>query len=566
MLRLALAQLDVTVGALAENRERIARACTSAAAAGADLVLAPELAISGYPPEDLVFRAAFLARCREEVERLAATIDVPLIVGCPWLVADRVYNSALVLANGGIVARYDKRELPNYGVFDEERTFSPGRRNVAIESGGGLLAVTVCEDIWLPDGVVSEAVGAGAACLLNISASPYDLGKGLSREEMLRTRARDGMCTVAYCNLVGGQDELVFDGRSVVIGPDGDVLARGSAFAEDLVICDIDLQAAVRARLRDSRLRRGRRRHGKLHEIIELPLGADDRPRVAARIAPEPQGAEEDLRQALVLGLRDYTTKNGFTKVLIGLSGGIDSALVAALAVAALGPDRVECVSMPTRYNSAGTRDDARVVAESLGVGFRELAIEDLRLAFHAELADASGLAAENLQARIRGVILMTLSNQHGWLVLTTGNKSEVAVGYSTLYGDSCGGFAPIKDVPKLLVFALCRHLNAIAGRELIPLSIIERPPSAELRDDQRDDESLPPYEVLDPILDAYVEQDLSPGEIARLGIAPLELAERIARLVDRAEYKRRQSPPGIRVHGKAFGRDRRLPITNRAT
>ena len=566
MLRLALAQLDVTVGALAENRERIARACTSAAAAGADLVLAPELAISGYPPEDLVFRAAFLARCREEVERLAATIDVPLIVGCPWLVADRVYNSALVLANGGIVARYDKRELPNYGVFDEERTFSPGRRNVAIESGGGLLAVTVCEDIWLPDGVVSEAVGAGAACLLNISASPYDLGKGLSREEMLRTRARDGMCTVAYCNLVGGQDELVFDGRSVVIGPDGDVLARGSAFAEDLVICDIDLQAAVRARLRDSRLRRGRRRHGKLHEIIELPLGADDRPRVAARIAPEPQGAEEDLRQALVLGLRDYTTKNGFTKVLIGLSGGIDSALVAALAVAALGPDRVECVSMPTRYNSAGTRDDARVVAESLGVGFRELAIEDLRLAFHAELPDASGLAAENLQARIRGVILMTLSNQHGWLVLTTGNKSEVAVGYSTLYGDSCGGFAPIKDVPKLLVFALCRHLNAIAGRELIPLSIIERPPSAELRDDQRDDESLPPYEVLDPILDAYVEQDLSPGEIARLGIAPLELAERIARLVDRAEYKRRQSPPGIRVHGKAFGRDRRLPITNRAT
>ena len=566
MLRLALAQLDVTVGALAENRERIARACTSAAAAGADLVLAPELAISGYPPEDLVFRAAFLARCREEVERLAATIDVPLIVGCPWLVADRVYNSALVLANGGIVARYDKRELPNYGVFDEERTFSPGRRNVAIESGGGLLAVTVCEDIWLPDGVVSEAVGAGAACLLNISASPYDLGKGLSREEMLRTRARDGMCTVAYCNLVGGQDELVFDGRSVVIGPDGDVLARGSAFAEDLVICDIDLQAAVRARLRDSRLRRGRRRHGKLHEIIELPLGADDRPRVAPRIAPEPQGAEEDLRQALVLGLRDYTTKNGFTKVLIGLSGGIDSALVAALAVAALGPDRVECVSMPTRYNSAGTRDDARVVAESLGVGFRELAIEDLRLAFHAELPDASGLAAENLQARIRGVILMTLSNQHGWLVLTTGNKSEVAVGYSTLYGDSCGGFAPIKDVPKLLVFALCRHLNAIAGRELIPLSIIERPPSAELRDDQRDDESLPPYEVLDPILDAYVEQDLSPDEIARLGIAPLELAERIARLVDRAEYKRRQSPPGIRVHGKAFGRDRRLPITNRAT
>ncbi len=566
MLRLALAQLDVTVGALAENREQIAKACAAAAAQGADLVLAPELAISGYPPEDLVFRAAFLARCREQVELLAATIDLPLVVGCPWLVADRVYNSALVLANGGIVARYDKRELPNYGVFDEERTFSPGRRNVALDSGAGLIALTVCEDIWLPDGVVSEAVQAGAACVLNISASPYHLGKGLSREEMLRTRARDGMCTVAYCNLVGGQDELVFDGRSVVIGPDGSLLARGAAFSEDLVICDVDLQAPVRERLRDSRLRRGRRRHGKLHEIVALPLGSDDRPRIAARIAPEPAGQDEDLRQALVLGLRDYAAKNGFAKVLLGLSGGIDSALVAALAADALGPERVECVSMPTRYNSAGTRDDAREVAESLGVGFRELAIEDLRLAFHSELPESSGLSAENLQARIRGVILMTLSNQHGWRVLTTGNKSEVAVGYSTLYGDSCGGFAPIKDVPKLRVFALCRHLNAIAGCERIPVSIIDRPPSAELRDDQRDDQSLPPYEVLDPILDAYVEDDLSPAEIAALGIAPLKLAERIARLVDRAEYKRRQSPPGIRVHGKAFGRDRRLPITNRAT
>ena len=567
MLRLALAQLDVTVGALAENRERIAQACAAAVAEGADLVLAPELAISGYPPEDLVFRAAFLASCRDEVERLAAEIEVPLVVGCPWLVADRVYNSALVLAGGGIVARYDKRELPNYGVFDEERTFSPGRRNLALDSGGGLLAVTICEDIWLPDGVVSEAVGAGATGVLNISASPYHLGKGLSREEMLRTRARDGMCTVAYCNLVGGQDELVFDGRSVVIGPDGGLLARGAAFAEDLVICDVDLQAPVRERLRDSRLRRGRRRRGRLHEVVELPLEGDaGRSPVASRIAPDSQGPDEDLRRALVLGLRDYAAKNGFAKVLLGLSGGIDSALVAALAADALGPDRVECVSLPTRYNSAGTRDDAREVAESLGVGFRELAIEDLRLAFHAELPESSGLAAENLQARIRGVILMTLSNQHGWLVLTTGNKSEVAVGYSTLYGDSCGGFAPIKDVQKLAVFALCRHRNAIAGRERIPLSIIDRPPSAELRDDQRDDQSLPPYAVLDPILDAYVEDDLSPREIAALGIAPLELAERIARLVDRAEYKRRQSPPGIRVHGKAFGRDRRLPITNRAT
>ena len=566
MLRLALAQLDLTVGALSANREQIAQACAAAVREGADLVLAPELAISGYPPEDLVFRAAFLASCRDEVARLADEIEVPLIVGCPWLVADRVHNSALVLADGGIVARYDKRELPNYGVFDEERTFSPGRGNLGIQSEQGLLAVTICEDIWLADGVVAETVQAGAACLLNISASPYHIGKGLSREEMLRTRARDGMCIVAYCNLVGGQDELVFDGRSIVIGPDGAVLARGRAFGEDLVLCDVDLQAPVRERLRDSRLRRGRRRRGKLHEVCELPLSGSTRSLLPARVEPGPGEPMEDLREALVLGLRDYTEKNGFAKVLLGLSGGIDSALVAALAVDALGSERVECVSMPTRYNSEGTRDDAREVAESLGVGFRELAIEDLRLAFHADLPEASGLAAENLQARIRGVILMTLSNQHGWLVLTTGNKSEVAVGYSTLYGDSCGGFAPIKDVPKMAVFALCRHLNALAGRERIPASIIERPPSAELRDDQRDDQSLPPYATLDPILDAYVEDDLSPDEIAALGIAPLDLAQRIARLVDRAEYKRRQSPPGIRVHGKAVGRDRRLPITNRAT
>jgi NAD+ synthase (glutamine-hydrolysing) len=562
MLRLALAQLDLTVGALAENRERIADACADAARAGADLILAPELGISGYPPEDLLLRPAFLHACRAEAELLAREVELPLVVGCPWLDGDRVRNAALVLAHGAILARYDKRELPNYGVFDEERTFSPGRGSLHIEAPEGALALTVCEDVWLPD-AVAEAAALGAACVLNISASPYHVGKGQEREEMLATRARDGLCAVAYCNLVGGQDELVFDGRSAVFGPDGSVLARAASFAEELLVCDVDLGAYVHERLRDSRLRRGRRRRVHPPVTIELPLGSD-RPLTPPPVTPPPAGQAAELWAALRLGLIDYVRKNGFERVLLGLSGGIDSALVAALAADALGADCVEAVSMPTRYNSEGTRSDARLVAERLGIAFREIPIEELRLSFEAALPGTSGLAAENLQARIRGVLLMTLSNQHGWLVLTTGNKSETAVGYSTLYGDSAGGFAPIKDVPKTLVFALSRYVNEQARRELIPASIIERPPSAELRDDQRDDQSLPPYELLDPLIEAYVEDDLSPEEIARRGLATLEVAKRVARLVDLAEYKRRQAPPGIKVHHKAFGRDRRLPITNR--
>jgi NAD+ synthase (glutamine-hydrolysing) len=399
--------------------------------------------------------------------------------------------------------------------------------------------------------------------VLNISASPYHLGKGQAREEMLATRARDGLCAVAYCNLVGGQDELVFDGRSAVFGPDGSVLARAASFSEELLICDLELETSVQERLRDSRLRRGRRHRVHPPVTIDLEIGGDHAS-IAPSVAAPPAGRTAELWEALRLGLGDYVRKNGFERVLLGLSGGIDSALVAALAADTLGADRVEAVSMPTRFNSAGTRDDARLVAERLGIAFRELAIEDLRLGFAEALPGTSGLAAENLQARIRGVLLMTLSNQHGWLVLTTGNKSETAVGYSTLYGDSAGGFAPIKDVPKTLVFALSLYVNERAGSELIPSSIIERPPSAELRDDQRDDQSLPPYDELDPMIEAYVEHDLSPEEIARRGLATLEVAQRVARLVDLAEYKRRQGPPGIKVHHKAFGRDRRLPITNR--
>jgi NAD+ synthase (glutamine-hydrolysing) len=561
VLRLALLQLDLQVGAVSANADRIVEGCAEAARQDVDLVLAPELAISGYPPEDLLFRAAFLAACRREVESLAGRIGVPLLVGSPWLGRDRVYNSAFLLAGGEIRARYDKQHLPNYGVFDEERTFAPGRHGLAFEAGGALCAVTVCEDLWLSNGPAGRAARGGATVILNISSSPYHVGKALVREEMLRTRARDELSIIAYCNLVGGQDELIFDGRSVVVDADGDIVARAAAFEEEVLVCEVDPGAAVSARLRDTRLRRG-----KTHKALEPRVTFDPpqpRPRLEPRITPHPASPEADLWAALCIGLRDYATKNGFTRALLGLSGGIDSALVAALAADALGADQVDTISMPTRFNVSETRSDARRVAESLGVGFREQPIEDLRGAFAQAVPDATGVAAENVQARIRGVILMTVSNQHGHLVLTTSNKSETAVGYTTLYGDSAGGFAPIKDVPKTRVFELCRWLNEQAGRERIPASIIDRPPSAELREDQRDDQSLPPYAVLDPILEAYVARDLAPDEIVALGLGDAELVRRIVRLVDLAEYKRRQAPPGLKLQPKAFGRDRRMPITN---
>jgi NAD+ synthase (glutamine-hydrolysing) len=561
VLRLALLQLDLKVGAVSANADRIVEGCAEAARQDVDLVLAPELAISGYPPEDLLFRAAFLAACRREVESLAGRIDVPLLVGSPWLGRDRVYNSAFLLAGGEIRARYDKQHLPNYGVFDEERTFAPGRHGLAFEAGGALCAVTVCEDLWLSNGPAGRAARGGATVILNISSSPYHVGKALVREEMLRTRARDELSIIAYCNLVGGQDELIFDGRSVVVDADGDIVARAAAFEEEVLVCEVDPGAAVSARLRDTRLRRGKTQRALEPRVTFDP--PQPRPRLEPRITPHPASPEADLWAALCIGLRDYATKNGFTRVLLGLSGGIDSALVAALAADALGADQVDTISMPTRFNVSETRSDARRVAESLGVGFREQPIEDLRGAFAQAVPDATGVAAENVQARIRGVILMTVSNQHGHLVLTTSNKSETAVGYTTLYGDSAGGFAPIKDVPKTRVFELCRWLNEQAGRERIPASIIDRPPSAELREDQRDDQSLPPYAVLDPILEAYVERDLAPDEIVALGLGDAELVRRIARLVDLAEYKRRQAPPGLKLQPKAFGRDRRMPITN---
>ncbi len=560
MLRLALLQLDLTVGAIDANVAKIVDASGEALAAGADIALAPELAVSGYPPEDLLFRPAFLRACRRGVETLAERTPLPLLVGSPWLARDRVHNSALLLADGEIRARYDKQRLPNYGVFDEERTFAAGRDGLVIEVAGALCAVTICEDIWLSNGPAGRAARGGATVVFNISSSPYHRGKAEIREQMLATRARDELAAIVYCNLVGGQDELVFDGRSVVLDADGDVVARAPAYAESVLVCDLDVEAATSVRLRDSRVRRGRPRRPLTPDVVIAAAGP--RERIVPAVAASPTGPE-DLWGALTLGLRDYASKNGFERVLLGLSGGIDSALVAALAADAIGADHVESISMPTRFNAAETRSDARRVAEALGIGFRELAIEGLRESFLADLPGTADLAAENLQARIRGVILMTISNQHGHLVLTTSNKSETAVGYSTLYGDSAGGFAPIKDVPKTTVFGLARWLNDAAGCERIPVSIIERPPSAELREDQRDDQSLPPYAQLDPILEAYVERDMDPHDIVALGLGDLETVRRIARLVDLAEYKRRQAPPGLKLHPKAFGRDRRVPITS---
>jgi len=545
-MRVALLQMNSTVGDVAGNAERILQDARAAAAAGADLAITPEMAVSGYPPEDLVLRPAFVRSCEAAVADLADRLPLATIVGSPWRVADGVRNSAVLLHGGAVVGRYDKMALPNYSVFDEQRTFTPGDGPFVFRAGPHRIGVSICEDIWVEHGPADAAAAGGADLVVNLSASPFHLEKAGVRDAILAGFTRRHACAVAYVNLVGGQDELVFDGRSLVYGADGELRARGALCEEDLIVVDLPLPAAA----------------ADDTTAVVIPV-SEQGEAAAPHIAPSPSG-DDELWEVLRLGLRDYVDKNGFPAVLLGLSGGIDSALVAALAADALGPERVHGVSMPTRYNVDETRSDAARVAANLGIDFRELPIEDLRLAFHAQLPDLEGLAAENLQARIRGVLLMALSNQYGWLVLTTGNKSEVATGYSTLYGDSVGGFAPIKDVPKTGVHRLARHLNLRQGREVIPVSTIERPPTAELREDQRDQDSLPPYDVLDPILAAYVEEHLAPDEIAARGIADRALAERVARLVDLAEYKRRQSAPGIKVQPIAFGRDRRMPITNR--
>ncbi len=575
-LRIALAQIDATVGDIAGNAERISRGLADARAAGAELVLFPELALTGYPPEDLLLKEHFLRDARVALEQIARQAKgIVAIVGAPERAED-VFNAAAVLAEARIAGFYRKCYLPNYGVFDEQRYFQSGAGGALIELGGQRIGLTVCEDMWEPGPPASDEAIAGATLLVNISASPYHVGKGLERERMFAQRARDSGAAVAFCALVGGQDELVFDGHSCVIDHTGAVIARASQFEEELLVCDVDLRPAAAARLRDAGHRPAARR--TRHEVAVLarlprPGGSGAAtapgPRVAELLRPE----EAEVYAALTLGLRDYVEKNGFEHVVLGLSGGIDSALVACLAVDALGPERVTLTIMPSPHSSQETQNDARALAAALGTQTFELPIEAVMDAYDEALRDAFAgrapdLTEENVQARIRGNLLMALSNKFGWLVLTTGNKSEMSVGYTTLYGDLAGGFAVIKDVPKTLVYRLARWRNSPAGSVgrvagPIPISIIERAPSAELRPEQRDEDSLPPYGVLDRILQGYVELDQGREDLIALGL-PAEDVDRTIRLVDLAEYKRRQAPPGIKVTPRAFGRDRRMPITSR--
>lgn len=543
-LRIGLAQINATVGDVSGNADKITGMVDSAKQKHVDLVVFSEMSICGYPPEDLLYKPKFLKDNASTLQDIVnKTDDITAIVGLAEGEPRQCYNAAAVIENGQIQSVYKKGRLPNYGVFDEKRYFIPGSKPVVFEKNGLNIAVTICEDIWDLDWLDQFLDGQKHKLdlLVNLSASPFNSGKMLERQDILARCARHFNCAVAYCNLVGGQDELVFDGRSMIVDFQGNIISQAKEFEEDLCIVALEKSA-----------------DGPLAIVPVTPSYAPSKP------------LDEvfEAHQALVLGTRDYVRKNGFSRIVIGLSGGIDSALVAALAVEALGRENVVCISMPSRFNASETRSDAEKLAENLGVQFHTVPIADALDTFSKTLESVdgwneNGLAYENLQARIRGTILMSYSNQYGWLVLTTGNKSETGVGYSTLYGDTAGGFAVIKDVPKTLVYKLCQFINSQASKEIIPESIIIRPPSAELRPDQKDSDSLPDYNVLDSILKNYIELDLSASELIEAGFDE-NMVRRVIRLVDRNEYKRRQSPPGIKISPRAFGRDRRMPITNR--
>jgi NAD+ synthase (glutamine-hydrolysing) len=551
-VRIALAQIDPTVGDVDGNAAKIAEWIGRADATGADLTIFPELCVPGYPAEDLYLKRHFVEANRAAVEELARGVgEMVVLVGFAEPVAGggdhrHAHNSLAVLSRGQVRAVYRKNRLPNYAVFDEQRYFVPGAEPATVDVAGTRVGLTICEDLWTEGPPASSEVEEGAQLIANPSGSPYHRGKGREREAMFGNRARTYGTHLAFCNLVGGQDELVFDGQSFVVDPSGQPIARAAQFEEELLVCEI--------------------------------------PATAPGPLTEPLSDLAEVYGALVLGLRDYVRKNGFRHVGLALSGGIDSALVALLAVDALGPENVSCVVMPSPHSSDATQGDARAIATNLGAEAIEIPIAEAMDAYEGALADSFAaddgagpeslprdptrpsepdLAAENIQARIRGNLMMALSNKHGWLVLTTGNKSEMSVGYATLYGDMAGGFAAIKDVPKTLVYDLVRHRNETADRELIPASVLERAPSAELRPEQLDSDSLPPYGLLDRVLEAYVERDQGREEMIAAGL-PAEVVDEVVRMVDRSEYKRRQAAPGIRITPKAFGRDRRLPITNR--
>jgi NAD+ synthase (glutamine-hydrolysing) len=574
-LRIALAQINVTVGDLDGNVTKILANVEAAKAQQADMVVFPELAIPGYPPEDLLLKPSFVEANMAALEQVAAASQDILIVAGFADRQDDIYNAAAVCHQGQVAGIYRKRYLPNYSVFDENRYFQAGVEAPVFRWGAVTFGVNICEDIWYPGGPTrAQAFLGGAHLIINISASPYHAGKGAHRERMLATRAADNIAIVAFCNLIGGQDELVFDGQSLIFDAQGDLLARGRAFEEDLVVVDLDLGAVFNRRLHDPRRRKAR------PEPVEgiVRESADTVPSLSLSHTPthepksEPARREtaplerlEEIYRALELGTRDYVRKNGFQTVLVGMSGGIDSSLVACVAADALGPEHVVGVRNPSRYTSDMSNDVAAQLATNLGIRLLTIPIEPAFESYLEMLADQfagtePGVAEENIQARIRGNLWMALSNKFGWLVLTAGNKSEMSVGYATLYGDMAGGFAVIKDVPKTLVYELAEWRNTRAS--VIPKDAITRPPTAELRPDQKDTDSLPPYPVLDPILKAHVEEDRRVEEIVALGFDP-ETVRRVIRMVDRTEYKRRQAPPGVRITQRAFGRDRRLPITN---
>ncbi len=540
-MRVALGQFNAVVGDLGGNSEKMRSIYSEALALQADLLLFPELAVCGYPPEDLLLKRHFLEDNRSILEKLAADCPkIAMIVGFAESYQGKCFNSAAVLRDGRVNGIYRKGRLPNYGVFDERRYFERGDKPVLIEVDGLTVAVTICEDIWDIEWLDNFLAAQGPIhVVLNISGSPFHMGKTEQKQALLGQCARKLNRAVCYCNLVGGQDELVFDGRSMFVNSAGTVVASAKAFGEDLLIADIVAAG------------------GKAVDV--RPIGAS---------APQPAGVVDEVYQALVIGTRDYVRKNGFAKTLIGLSGGIDSSVTAAIAGAALGPENVVGITMPSKFNSPQTRNDAEKLARNLGIEFLTIPIQPVLERFNQSLQavegwDSKGIAYENLQARIRGSILMSLSNQFGSLVLTTGNKSEIAVGYATLYGDTAGGFAVIKDVPKTMVYKLAEHINKTAGRQVIPVEVIARAPSAELRPHQKDTDSLPAYDLLDGILKGYVEEDKSVRELIASGLPP-DVVRRVIRMVDRNEYKRRQSPPGVKITPKAFGKDRRLPITNR--
>jgi NAD+ synthase (glutamine-hydrolysing) len=568
-LRVALGQINTHVGDLDGNVERVLAALHEAEANTCDLLVLPELALSGYPPEDLLLKPRFVADNRAALDQVArATNACAVVVGFVDATRD-LHNAAAVCAFGRVQAVYHKRLLPNYAVFDEQRYFAPGTgRPPLLLVGGVRVGVSICEDAFSPTGPIAMLAAGGAELVVNINASPYYAGRLPERERMLATRAADASCALVYVNQVGGQDELVFDGASMVFDAAGELLARAPQFEETTTVCDLDVQPVFRKRLLDPR---GRDVSEPLDvtELTRTPTArrGDDDP-FRRPVITEPLPSRREVYEALVVGTRDYVRKNGFSDVVVGLSGGIDSSLVAVIAADALGPEHVHGVLMPSRYSSDHSLEDAQKLCAELGIDHRVIPIEPAHSALLDMLAPSfeglePDITEENLQSRIRGLVLMALSNKFpGWMVLTTGNKSEMAVGYSTLYGDTAGGYAVIKDVPKTLVYALAGDRNERAERAVIPERVLSKPPSAELRPDQRDDQSLPPYEVLDPILEAYVEDDRTRAELVELGYDPA-VVERITRLVDVAEYKRRQTPPGVRVTPKAFGKDRRVPITN---